>query len=354
MGPAAERAFVVPRDLPGPSGGLQYNRRVLESWHAQDLVVAEVPVGGTWPTPDPQARRELVQRLGSCRSALVDGIIASAAADELAQAKAAGVEISVLMHLPLPAEAGLGPAQQRKLATGEGRALKHAHRVICTSEWARRDIIRRYGAMRTAVAPPGADPAPLAAGSVPPQLLFLGAVSERKNPLLLLKALEPVSNMQWSLTLAGPAGPDPQYVETVTAAADLFPGRVELPGPLTGDALERLWERTDLLVLPSLAETYGMVVTEAVARGIPAVVGAGTGAAEALAAAHRPPDRVGPQQLPGTAVDPHHVPAWTAVLREWLSDQTLRRRWRSNAVTDRDRLRPWSETATTLRRALRW
>ena len=55
-----------------------------------------------------------------------------------------------------------------------------------------------------------------------------------------------------------------------------------MPGALVGSALDQKWEAADLLVLPSRTETYGLVVVEALARGIPAVVTAGTGAIEAL------------------------------------------------------------------------
>jgi glycosyltransferase involved in cell wall biosynthesis len=350
---AADRAFVVPADLPGPSGGLNYNRRVLQIWRSQGLDVAEEPVSGAWPFPDEQARQELAHTLRRHCSVLVDGIIAAAAPDEIAQAQAAGVEVSVLMHLPLPAEIGLDAGQQRRVTASERRALEHAAQVICTSEWARRDVADRYGALPLAVAAPGSDPAPLAYGSAPPHLLFLGSVSGRKNPLLLLRALEPLKNLDWSLTIAGPPGADRQYAEAVTSAAHQFAGRIALPGPLAGDSLEQVWERTDLLVLPSLVETYGMVVTEALARGVPAVVGAGTGAQEALTAA-QDPVRTGLPALPGAAVDPTDKNAWTAVLGDWLRTDALRRQWRTNAVADRDRLRPWSETAKNLSTALRW
>ena len=55
-----------------------------------------------------------------------------------------------------------------------------------------------------------------------------------------------------------------------------------VPGVLVGQALDQQWDIADLLVLTSRIETYGLVVVEALARGIPAVVSADTGAVEAL------------------------------------------------------------------------
>ena len=47
--------------------------------------------------------------------------------------------------------------------------------------------------------------------------------------------------------------------------------RVELPGELAGDALEALYLASSVFVLPSLHESYGMVLVEAMARGLPVV-----------------------------------------------------------------------------------
>lgn len=349
-----DRAFVVPRDLSGPSGGLNYNRQVLRVWNEVGLSVAEERIGGTWPNPDDAHRLDLGERLRRYRSVLVDGIIASAAPQQIAMAQASGTEVTVLMHLPLPAETGLHAQQRRFAEAMEAKALKEATLVVCTSAWAQRDVTARYGSVPTAVAAPGSSAAPLAHGSSPLQLLFLGAITARKNPLLLLRALAPLQDANWSLTITGPPGPDHRYLRRVAEEADRYSGRVRLTGALTGAELERAWSAADLLVLPSRAETYGMVVTEAIARGLPALVGAGTGAEEALAAAHGQTLSAEPSALPGRAVDPTDEAAWTESLRGWMHDEDLRRHWRSRAAAHRDRLRPWSQTAKDLRTALRW
>lgn len=347
------RVMLVPRDLPGPSGGTTYNTRVLAAWRAAGLAVTEVAVPGSWPHPRDEDRRALGETLRQHPRVLIDGIIASAAPTELAQAAAAGTEIAVLVHLPLPAESGLSPAQRERLAASEHAALAAVHTVVATSTWARDDLAARYQLGGVAVAEPGVDTADLAMGSTPPRLLLLGALTPRKNALLLLQALTELQDLTWTAVIAGPDGQDPGYAEQLRrATAELPEGRVSFPGAVAGQDLSTLWHSTDLLALPSVAETYGMVVTEALARGIPAVVGAGTGAEEALHGAGTG-DRA-ELAPPGTALDPGEAATWARTLRHWLEDDALRQRWKSAAQAHRARMRAWSDAAQDLKTAIHW
>ncbi|GAA1101735.1 glycosyltransferase family 4 protein [Nesterenkonia jeotgali] len=349
----ARHAFLVPADLPGPSGGLTYNRRVLAQWRAAGLDVEEIAVSGRWPEASPADRETLTRLASAHRRVLIDGIIASAAPDELAQAAASGTEISVLVHLPLPAESGLSFEDAQRLTASERATVGAGYTVVCTSAWAQADLQARYGLDAVAVAEPGVDPAPLASGSTPARLLFLGAVTPRKNPLSLLQALQRLTALPWTLVIAGPQAQDPDYAAEVRAAAQALPaGRAVVLGPAQGRDLQQLWEQTDLLVLPSVAETYGMVVTEALSRGIPAMVGSGTGAQAALSG-----DPEGPRDglsIPGAAVDPEDSHAWSEVLRDWLSDVSLRQTWSTAAQAHRARLRSWTHAAQDLRTAIEW
>lgn len=355
-------AFITPADLPGPSGGLTYNRRVMAEWAHAGFLVQEHAVPGAWPWPAQRDRRALEEALNAHHQVLIDGIIASAAPAELGRAAGRGCEISVVVHLPLPAESGLSAADEHALQHSEKAALQGVRTVVATSCWARDDLQRRYGLTNVKVCAPGTDPVVIAPrhsaegrtvpGDTVSRILFLGALTRRKNPLRVVEALNASADLPWECVVAGPDHQEPEYAERVRSAAVKHPGRISIPGPVDGEDLEALWHRTDVLMLPSRAETYGMVVTEALARGIPAMVGAGTGAEEALCGSEQEDRaRLG---APGVRLDPEDTAGWNAALRRWLQEPQLRSRWRHHAWQHRDRLRGWRQAAQELRAAIRW
>ena len=111
--------------------------------------------------------------------------------------------------------------------------------------------------------------------------------------------------------------------------------RVRFPGPRTGAELDRAYAAADLLVLASHAETYGMVVTEALARGLPVLAADVGGVTEALGHGED-------GTRPGLLVPPGDPAALGAALRRWLGDAELRARLRRAARERRASLRRWA------------
>ncbi|WP_192796549.1 glycosyltransferase family 4 protein [Serinicoccus kebangsaanensis] len=340
----------MPGDLVGPSGGNRYNARVLAELAAMGVAVVEERIPGDWPRATEDDRRALDQALTRHGDVVVDGLIGSAAPAELASARARGVRVHVLVHLPLPVENGAGAREQARISASEHEALRVADTVVATSRWAREDLARRYDLRHVHAVPPGVDVAPVSRGSSPPHLLFVGALTRRKNPLALVDALAGVRDRSWTASLVGPAGADRAYVDAVRDAAAALRERVRVLGTRSDGELEAVWRTADLLVLPSTAETYGMVVSEALAHGVPGVVASGTGAVEALRGSG---ERDG---LPdaGAVVDIDLPAAWGEALGRWLDHPDLRGRWRAAALDHRARLRRWGTAASEFRAVLGW
>lgn len=331
--------LLAPQPVAKPTGGNVYDRRLVEALNRLGVPTRLVEVPGPWPDRSPAATTRLTHATPDEGAVLVDGLVASGTPGAVA---AMGARAGVIAHLPVPLETGMPPADRQALSQTEAAAMRAARLVVCPSAWTARYLAHTYGLApdRLVVAHPGTEPAPepepvdLPPSAGPPALTCLATLTPRKNALALLDALRACSDLEWRLTIAGPDDADPDYAARVRADAAMTGGRVTVSGSLSEHALHELWQRTDLLVLPSLADTFGMVVTEAVARGIPAVVVAGTGAQEALELAGEP--------TPGAAVDLTDLPG---VLRDWLTDPTLRERWRQAARAGAPRLPTWDDTA---------
>jgi glycosyltransferase involved in cell wall biosynthesis len=98
-------------------------------------------------------------------------------------------------------------------------------------------------------------------------------------------------------------------------------------------------------VLASRGETYGMVVTEALARGLPVIATAVGGLPEALGQASD-------GRRPGLLVPPEDSVALAAALRDWLVDANLRHRLREAARERRSTLSRWDAPTDRIARLL--
>ncbi|MCA0436051.1 MAG: glycosyltransferase family 4 protein [Austwickia sp.] len=344
-------AFIVPDPAGTPSGGHTYNDRILRGWEAAGHPSRVVTVAGSWPHPDEAARAALAEALHAHPVTLVDGLIGACCPQQIQDAVTAGHRVVLLVHLPLADETGLRPNQARDLEGLERWAAHSASAVLATSKTAAADLQRRHDLPHVAAVPPGAQAGPIAPGSLAetgvPRIGVLASVTPRKNQSGLVEALALLAHRDWTAEFVGPQ-PDAAYADAVRRRiADLGLGdRISLPGVLDAECLEGRWAGIDLMVLPSLHETFGLVVTEALAHGIPAVVSRGTGAVEALTGT--PCAGGDPVDPPGAVVDPRSTPEMAAVLGAWLDDAAVRTAWRDRALARRDALRPWSEPAEEL------
>ncbi|MFK5633465.1 MULTISPECIES: glycosyltransferase family 4 protein [unclassified Ornithinimicrobium] len=355
--------LVVPdRPRTTPSGGDRYDASVASAWARRGRPPRVEAVPGSWPRPSAEDLRRLAHVLAAAGDGpvLVDGLVGSVSPEEIERSAAQRPTV-VLVHSTLADGAGAVGDDAARFDALEGRALGAASLVVATSGWAQAELARRFGLKGVVVALPGTDAAQVAAGSDPPQMLTLAALTPMKNHLVLLAALHQVVDLPWAAVLVGPA-PDDAHLATVLAAVRErgLSDRVRLPGALVGDALDRAWAATDLLVHPSRIETFGLVVTEAHAHGIPTVVGAGTGAEEALRGEEslggdtedRDADGGPSSAQPGAAVTVDAPDELALLLRRWLTDTDLRGRWRASALRRREVVPGWDRTVDLLDAAL--
>jgi glycosyltransferase involved in cell wall biosynthesis len=343
---AATRLGFATWDRDDQTGGNVYNRALVAELRALGINVRPHKLAGPWPEGDASSHAKLARALRAEPACLVDGIVASGSPEVVAAAVESGHAVTIVVHLPISDELGLEPMQRQRYAALEAKAVQAASGVLCSSRWLAAELSRRYGRSDVAVAIPGVTPAAPAQGSQDsgvPHILSLASLTPTKDQLTLAHALAQLADLPWTADLIGSDRPDPKYAARLRSeivAAGLA-DRISVPGALAGSALDRKWEAADLLVLPSRTETYGLVVVEALARGIPAVVSAGTGAIEALqegATKHS-------TATPGTSVPAGDSASLAAVLRRWLTEPMLRHAWRQAALARRDTLPGWQQTA---------
>jgi glycosyltransferase involved in cell wall biosynthesis len=318
------------------SGGDVYDARVIDGLRALGHAVRDVQLPGAWPRPDGTARNALDAALADGDGpVLLDGLVACGVPDVVVP-HAARRPLAVLVHLPLGVE-------QPDLDAGETEVLRAAGAVIATSPWTARRLEGRVP--RTEIAVPGVDPAPPAHGTFPTtgahRLLCLGALTPTKGQDLLVEALAALPEHPWTLDLVGPTGRAPGFVADLQHRIDHhgLTHRVRIPGPRTGVDLDRTWHATDLLVAPSRVETYGMVVTEAFARGIPVVASDVGGLPDTVANG-------------GVLTPPEDVPALVATLHRWFAERAHRDGLRISASRQRCRLTAWTQTSRRVDEAL--
>jgi glycosyltransferase involved in cell wall biosynthesis len=335
-------------DQSRPSGGNTYDRRICSGLAAIGWTVDEHAVAGAWPCPDDAACRALAALLDDLPDGgvvLLDGLIASTVPDVLVP-QADRLRLVVLVHMPL----GNGPSPDDVAGKRERLVLEAATATVTTSRWTRDWLLERYALAPTSVhvAEPGVDAADLAPGSTTGgNLLCVAAVTPAKGHDVLLSALATIPDLPWRCDLVGSLERDPAFVDLLRAQArDCGIGdRVHFAGSRTGADLDAAYAAADALVLASSAETYGMVVTEALARGLPVVTTTAGGLPEALG---RGADGI----RPGLLVPPGDPVAFAAALRRWLDDVGVRRRLRLAASERRTTLLGWSTTTERLARVL--
>ena len=255
---------------------------------------------------------------------MIDGL-AFGVLPEAAKKMQASHLLVALVHHPLALESGLSADEAAGLHVSERVALAAARRVVTTSAATARLLTADYciASERLSVVEPGTD-----RGDARPRknddavaLLAVGAVVERKGYDLLVAALAKVKHLSWRLVIAGDHGRSPEAFRRLEADIAWFglADRITLLGAVSAQQLASLYATSDLFVLPSRFEGYGMAFAEAVAHGLP-VIGTTAGAI--------------PQTVPagaGILVRPDDVDALASALRRLIENPHERERLAAGA-----------------------
>lgn len=153
-----------------------------------------------------------------------------------------------------------------------GRMAVDFYRSVGYSE----NAVFSYGYFPPAPAGPTAKPVQ----DGPVQILYLGQLVERKGVDILLDALSTLQDLDWAVTLLG--GGDQKDALAAQAKALGIEARVTFQAPMENALAMQKVAQSDLFVLPSRHDGWGVVVNEALLRGVPVVCSDRCGASDLL------------------------------------------------------------------------
>ena len=344
--------LIVAGDPAQRTGGYIYDAQIVSALRDQGWEIDVIGLAGTFPDADAEAAEALTQALGSLpeqAAVVIDGLAMGALPEVVAQ-HAQRLEITALLHHPLGDELGLDEADQQRFHRSELNALAHVARIIVTSHFTARrlpELAAHYEMPlnpRVTVVEPGVAQAPISPAAEPGELLRLlcvATLTPRKGQDILVKALAGVSGDHWQCDCYGGAR-DATFTQRVQQLIDQngLQGSVRLHGECDGATLEAAYRSAHALVLPSWYEGYGMVVTEALAHGLPVITTTGGALRDTLPAGA------------GLSVEPGDVDALQGALSRFCHDDELRQQLRQGAAQARDALSDWQEAGAKFAAAL--
>jgi glycosyltransferase involved in cell wall biosynthesis len=196
----------------------------------------------------------------------------------------------VVLHVHATEFDRSGAAADPRIAAIERSGLRAADRVVCVSRTTARQVSRAYGVSRQRLRVVHNGTSELGPRQAPrPRphpgerlVLFLGRVTRQKGPEPFLEAAALVHAADPSVRFVV-AGDGDLLRPMIERAAALGLARcTSFTGFLAPAEVERVFERADLFVLPSISEPFGLTPLEALARGVPALVARTSGVAEVL------------------------------------------------------------------------
>ncbi|HEY5230618.1 MAG TPA: glycosyltransferase family 4 protein [Galbitalea sp.] len=333
--------FVVPDSIDDPervSGGNLYDRRVRDGLRERGWAVQMLPISDAGETPVART----ISELPDGALTLIDGLLAVRESDALA-AHSNRLRIVVLAHMVASATMETTNGSRGSIVDRERESLRAAKRIIATSSWTRAELISRDLAEpdNVVVATPGTEPAAKTVASrTGGRLLCVGVVAPHKGQDLLVRALRQLTEIDgWTCTFAGSVNAAPGFARELaqTIRVSKLATRTTFTGVLDRSRLDDAYNQADLVVVPSRNESFGMVVAEALARGIPVLATRVGGIPEAICGS------------PASILVPPEDPwALEVVLRQWLADPERRTELRTAAAEAREMVRPWAATVTVI------
>lgn len=336
-------ALVTVGDAARTTGGHLYNARVMEGLRGRGHEATVISASGESFGEQEAAARDFTLNPDDFDVVVVDMLARVVCGERLAGWRASVPVVSLVHELPGDAS----PDDSRRERTHEDALLESDILVTVSEDGARRLEARGVVRGRIRIAPPGFDRLsqtardPANASVDPsPRALCIGQWIPRKGVLDLVRAWREAEVGDARLTLVGETDADPEYARLVTEAI-AGDDTIEVAGGLSDEDLAAAYAASDVFVLPSRFEGYGIVYAEALASGLPVIARSVGPVPEVVGeeAAFLIPENAGPGDL-------------ARALERLLTDTDLLRRMSGAALKRASELPRWDDTVDAVERAL--
>lgn len=172
----------------------------------------------------------------------------------------------------------------------EYEGMKMADVIIAVSAYTKHLLVEKYGinpnkiqVVHNGISPLAeSDPGRHHFASSRPMVVFMGRLTGQKGPEHFLKIAQVVLK-QMPEVLFVIAGHGDLYQELLFSSADKgLSGKVLFSGFVRDKQRDKLLDRADVFVMPSLSEPFGLVAVEAAQRSTPVIISKSSGVSEVL------------------------------------------------------------------------
>ncbi len=334
-------AFIVPGKLDQPTGGYQYDKNIIACWRNNGVLVKVISLPGQYPLPDRHDRQHAIQiceELGEFDHVVVDGL-AGGGSPKMLELLSLKAPVVSLIHHPLCLENGLSSRKQQLLERTEREGLAFTRGAITTSRATAATVVERFGLdpKSVKVAEPGVNRGSVAEPwkTGPVRLICVASLTERKGHRFLVEALAQLKGLDWKLDCYGSEQYDAKLSNCLKQQVSHYglEDHICFHGAIAPMQLEQAYTKAHIFVLPSLYEGYGMVLAEAIVRGLP-IISTTAGAI--------------PQTVPGNCgmlVEPGSSNALARAIRSLVSDHDLRQQYRDATMSAASAFPDWQQSA---------
>ena len=104
-------------------------------------------------------------------------------------------------------------------------------------------------------------------------ILFIGSVTDRKKPNMIIEAIQRINDKSYHLSIVGPA-PNEKYFKELKDLIDKsdLQNQVSLIGPVDRESVKDYYSTSNLMILPSISEGLARVIFESQVAMCPVLV----------------------------------------------------------------------------------